>query len=77
MGHPEKFVAVTNGDAGHQSEGGGALAKHRRAEAQESGRRLGIQYDVLEGAKRMRMVTVDRIDATLIAMTMRLPSRSP
>ena len=26
MGHKVKFVAVTNGDAGHQSMGGGALA---------------------------------------------------
>jgi LmbE family N-acetylglucosaminyl deacetylase len=48
MGHAVKFVAVTNGDAGHQSEGGGALAKRRRAEAKESGRRLGIEYDVLD-----------------------------
>jgi LmbE family N-acetylglucosaminyl deacetylase len=48
MGHAVKFVAVTNGDAGHQSEGGGMLAKRRRLEAQESGRRLGIQYDVLD-----------------------------
>jgi LmbE family N-acetylglucosaminyl deacetylase len=48
MGHAVKFVAVTNGDAGHQSEGGGALAKRRRAEAGESGRRLGITYDVLD-----------------------------
>ena len=48
LGHQVKFVAVTNGDAGHQTEGGGALAKRRRAEAQESGRRLGIQYDVLD-----------------------------
>ncbi len=48
MGHAVKFVSVTNGDAGHQSEGGGALARRRRAEAQESGRRLGIQYDVLD-----------------------------
>jgi LmbE family N-acetylglucosaminyl deacetylase len=48
MGHKVKFVSVTNGDAGHQSEGGGALAHRRRAEAQESGRRLGIEYDVLD-----------------------------
>jgi LmbE family N-acetylglucosaminyl deacetylase len=41
-GHQVKFVALTNGDAGHQSEGGGALAKRRRAEAQEAGRRYGI-----------------------------------
>lgn len=49
LGHHVKFVAVTNGDAGHQSEGGGALAKKRRAEAQEAGRRLGIdEYEVLD-----------------------------
>ncbi|PYI80789.1 MAG: GlcNAc-PI de-N-acetylase, partial [Verrucomicrobia bacterium] len=32
MGHRVRFVAVTNGDAGHQSQGGGALAQRRRAE---------------------------------------------
>jgi LmbE family N-acetylglucosaminyl deacetylase len=49
MGHKVKFVSVTNGDAGHQSEGGGALAKRRRAEAQESARRSGIaEYEVLD-----------------------------
>ncbi len=48
MGHRVKFVAVTNGDAGHQSEGGGMLAKRRRAEAMESARRLGITYEVLD-----------------------------
>ncbi len=49
MGHAVKFVALTNGDAGHQSQGGGALAKRRRAEAQEAGRRLGIaEYEVLD-----------------------------
>jgi LmbE family N-acetylglucosaminyl deacetylase len=49
LGHHVKFVSVTNGDAGHQSEGGGALARRRRAEAQEAGRRLGIdEYEVLD-----------------------------
>jgi len=48
LGHPVKFVSVTNGDAGHQSEGGGMLAKRRRAEAMESGRRLGVTYEVLD-----------------------------
>ena len=38
-GHKVKFVSVTNGDAGHFSEGGGMLAARRRAEAKESGRR--------------------------------------
>jgi LmbE family N-acetylglucosaminyl deacetylase len=48
LGHRVRFVAVTNGDAGHQTEGGGALAARRRAEAQESGRRLGVDYVVLD-----------------------------
>jgi LmbE family N-acetylglucosaminyl deacetylase len=48
-GHAVKFVSLTNGDAGHQSEGGGALGKRRRAEAQEAGRRFGIaEYEVLD-----------------------------
>ena len=48
-GHAVKFVSLTNGDAGHQSEGGGALAKRRRLEAQEAGRRFGIaEYEVLD-----------------------------
>lgn len=48
MGHKVKFVALTNGDAGHQSEGGGALGKRRRAEAQNAGKALSVVYDVLD-----------------------------
>src|ERR1700757_1205356 len=47
LGHKVKFVSVTNGDAGHQSLSGDQLAKRRRAEAQEAGRRVGIEYEVL------------------------------
>jgi LmbE family N-acetylglucosaminyl deacetylase len=47
MGYAVKFVAVTNGDAGHQTIGGGALANRRRAEAKEAGKRFGVEYDVL------------------------------
>ena len=48
MGYAVKFVAVTNGDAGHQTMGGGPLAKRRFEEAQESARRLGIAaYHIL------------------------------
>jgi len=47
-GHKVKFVSLTNGDAGHYEEGGGVLAKRRRAEAKESGHRLGVEYEVLD-----------------------------
>ena len=33
-GHVVKFLSVTNGDAGHQAEGGGMLAKRRYLETQ-------------------------------------------
>ncbi|HTB13013.1 MAG TPA: PIG-L deacetylase family protein [Bryobacteraceae bacterium] len=42
-----KFVSVTNGDAGHQTMKGPELAARRLAEAKESARRLGIEYEVL------------------------------
>lgn len=48
MGYAVKFVSITNGDAGHQSEGGGALAKRRMAEAKEAGKRFGVEYEVLD-----------------------------
>jgi LmbE family N-acetylglucosaminyl deacetylase len=48
LGHHVKFVSVTNGDAGHQSEGGGMLAKRRNAETKEVANRLGVSYDVLD-----------------------------
>jgi LmbE family N-acetylglucosaminyl deacetylase len=48
LGYAVKFVAVTNGDAGHQTMKGTALAKRRLAEAQEAGKRFGVTYDVLD-----------------------------
>src|SRR5205814_2258403 len=59
LGHLVKFVAITNGDAGHQTEGGGALAMRRRLEAKESGRRLGIEYDVLDNHDGELLPTLD------------------
>jgi LmbE family N-acetylglucosaminyl deacetylase len=47
-GDKVKFVSLTNGDAGHQTLHGDDLANRRRAEAQEAGRRIGIEYDVLD-----------------------------
>jgi LmbE family N-acetylglucosaminyl deacetylase len=59
LGHKVKFVSLTNGDAGHQSMGGGQLAMRRRAEAQEAGRRIGIEYEVLENHDGRLLPTLD------------------
>ncbi|PYQ13886.1 MAG: GlcNAc-PI de-N-acetylase [Acidobacteria bacterium] len=60
QGHQVKFVSVTNGDAGHQTEGGGALARRRRAEAQEAARRFGIaEYETLDNHDGQLVPSVD------------------
>ena len=59
MGYAVKFVAVTNGDAGHQLTGGPDLAKRRFAEAQEAGKRLGIVYDVLNNHDGQLLPTLE------------------
>ena len=49
MGHNVKFLALTSGDAGHQSQGGGALGSRRREEAKNAGKALGIaEYQTLD-----------------------------
>lgn len=48
MGHKVKFLSVTNGDAGHMSEGGGMLAQRRLQETKEVSKRLGVTYEVLD-----------------------------
>ncbi|MGI6572185.1 MAG: PIG-L deacetylase family protein [Fermentimonas sp.] len=59
IGHKVLFVSLTNGDAGHQSMGGGALAKRRRTEAEEAGRRFGVTYKVLEYHDGELLATLD------------------
>jgi LmbE family N-acetylglucosaminyl deacetylase len=59
LGYAVKFVSVTNGDAGHQSIGGGPLALRRRAEAEESARRLGVTYEVLDNHDGELLPTLD------------------
>jgi len=59
MGYAVKFVSVTNGDAGHQTLKGKELAKRRFAETQESGKRLGVSYDVLDNHDGLLMPTLD------------------
>lgn len=48
QGHAVKFVSLTNGDKGHQEMRGAALAERRLKEAKEAGRRIGVQYEVLD-----------------------------
>jgi LmbE family N-acetylglucosaminyl deacetylase len=59
LGFKVKFVSLTNGDAGHQTQGGEELAKRRRAEAQEAGRRIGIEYEVLDNHDGKLLPTLD------------------
>lgn len=59
MGHNVLFVSVTNGDAGHHEKGGGALAKIRRAEAEEAGKRFGVKYVVLDNHDGELMPTLE------------------
>jgi LmbE family N-acetylglucosaminyl deacetylase len=59
MGYAVKFLSVTNGDAGHQTEKGAELAKRRFAEAQESGKRLGVTYDVLDNHDGQLLPTLE------------------
>lgn len=47
-GHAVKFVATTNGDAGHPVQGGAPLARRRREESKRVAEILGIQYDVMD-----------------------------
>jgi LmbE family N-acetylglucosaminyl deacetylase len=48
-GHRVMGVSVTNGDTGHHEIGGVPLARRRRAEAAEAGKRLGlVEYRVLD-----------------------------
>ena len=42
------MVSVTNGDAGHQSEGGGALAQRRAEECRAAARILGVSWRTLD-----------------------------
>jgi LmbE family N-acetylglucosaminyl deacetylase len=59
LGYKVKFVSMTNGDAGHQSMGGGALAKRRIAEAREAGRRFGVEYTVMDNHDGELMPTLE------------------
>ncbi|MGB4291410.1 MAG: PIG-L family deacetylase [Bacteroidales bacterium] len=58
-GHNVLFVSVTDGSAGHHEYGGAPLANTRKLEAQEAGRRFGVQYLVLDHPDGKLMPTLD------------------
>lgn len=43
-----QIVAATNGDAGHQSQGGGALGRRRAAESRKAAEILGVSWITLD-----------------------------
>ncbi len=58
-GHKVKLVSVTNGDAGHQTMGGGELARRRAAEAKKSGEVIGVEYQILDNHDGELQVTLE------------------
>jgi LmbE family N-acetylglucosaminyl deacetylase len=59
LGCKVKFVSMTNGDAGSETMGGGALAKVRMKEAAEAGKRFGVEYTVLDNHDGELMPTLE------------------
>lgn len=79
-GHRVLMVSMTNGDAGHFEEGGGALAKRRAAEARLSAQRGGMNELILDNhdgeleptlANRKRVVEIIREAEADIVLTHR------
>jgi LmbE family N-acetylglucosaminyl deacetylase len=59
LGHTVKFVSLTNGDAGHQTMGGGQLALIRTAEATCAGEVIDSEYITLDNHDGELMPTLD------------------
>jgi LmbE family N-acetylglucosaminyl deacetylase len=47
-GYHVKFVAVTNGDAGHWKESGPELARRRKAEVEHGAKLVGYDFEILD-----------------------------
>ncbi|MHB0878471.1 MAG: PIG-L deacetylase family protein [Anaerolineae bacterium] len=59
LGHVVKFVSLTNGNAGHFSQGGGPLARRRYEEAQRSAAIAGIEYELFDISDAEIMPTLE------------------
>ena len=85
-GHRVRFVAMTNGDAGHHEMGGAPLARRRYAEAQAAAAVAGIEYTVLDNhdgeleptlANRRTVIRLIRETAPDLVLTNRLNDYHP
>jgi len=59
LGHTVKFVSLTNGDAGHQTIGGGPLALIRTEEARCAGEAVDSEYITLDNHDGELMPTLE------------------
>jgi LmbE family N-acetylglucosaminyl deacetylase len=59
LGHTVKLVSLTNGDAGHQSMGGGPLARIRTEEARCAGAVIDSEYITLDNHDGELMPTLE------------------
>ena len=58
-GHKVRLVSMTNGNAGHQTMGGGPLAQRRSKEARCAGAVIGAEYIVLDNDDGKLMPTLE------------------
>jgi len=59
QGHKVRLVSMTNGNAGHQTMGGGPLAQRRAKEAACAGGVIGAEYIVLDNDDGKLMPTLE------------------
>ncbi len=59
LGHTVSYLALTNGDAGHQALGGDALAQRRYKETQAVAKFLDINYFVLDNHDAELQATIE------------------
>src|SRR2546430_6621566 len=59
LGQTVNYLSVTNGDAGHQTEGGGVLARRRYKETQAVAQFLGINYFVFDNKDAELQPTIE------------------
>jgi LmbE family N-acetylglucosaminyl deacetylase len=59
LGHTVSYLTLTNGNAGHQTEGGEALARRRYKETQAVAKFLDIKYFVLDNNDAELQATIE------------------